>query len=54
MTAAIIILIVALLFLVGTFSRLVALRRKWRNEPPPKYRRPYQRWKDEKDEDEDR
>jgi hypothetical protein len=50
MTVAIIVMCVALLFVLGTFSRVIALRRKWRNEAPPKYKRPYQRWKDEDDE----
>lgn len=51
MTVGIIILIVALLFVVGTFARLVALRRQWKSQPPPKYSRPYQRWKDEEQDD---
>jgi hypothetical protein len=46
MVAVIVILCVAAAFLVGGFARLVVLRRQWRNEAPPKYSRPYQRWKD--------
>ncbi len=47
MLVLIVVLCVAAAVLIGAFARLVALRRQWRAEPPPKYRRPYQRWDDE-------
>ncbi len=47
MVALIVVLCVAGLLIIGAFARLVALRRQWRNEPPPRYSRPYQRWDDE-------
>jgi uncharacterized protein YneF (UPF0154 family) len=43
----IVVLAIAGALIIGAFARLVALRRQWRNEPPPTYSRPYQRWKDE-------
>jgi hypothetical protein len=49
MVAVIVILCVAAAFLVGGFARLVVLRRRWRDEGPPKYSAPYRRWKDEDD-----
>jgi hypothetical protein len=50
MLAVIVILCVAGAFLVGGFMRLVVLRRQWREQPPPSYSRPYQKWKDDDDE----
>jgi hypothetical protein len=49
MVAVIVVLCVAGAMLVGGFARLVVLRRQWRSEGPPKYSKPYQRWKDEDD-----
>jgi hypothetical protein len=43
----IVVLCVAGMLIIAAFARLVALRRQWRNEPPPKYSRRYQRWDDE-------
>jgi uncharacterized protein YneF (UPF0154 family) len=43
----IVVLCVAGAMLIGTFARLLALRRQWRDQPPPRYSRPYQRWDDE-------
>jgi hypothetical protein len=43
----IVVLALAAALVVGAFARLVALRRQWRNEPPPVYSRPYQHWDDE-------
>jgi hypothetical protein len=45
--AVIVVLCVAGALLIGGFVRLIALRRRWREEGTPKYSRPYQRWKDE-------
>jgi hypothetical protein len=38
---------VAALVIAGAFARLSALRRQWRDEPPPKYSKPYRRWDDD-------
>jgi len=38
---------VAALIIAGAFARLSALRRQWRDEPPPKYSRSYRRWDDD-------
>jgi hypothetical protein len=45
--ALIVILIVALALIAGAFARLLALRRQWRDEPPPKYSKPYRHWDDQ-------
>jgi hypothetical protein len=47
MLALIVVLCVAAALILGAFARLLALRRQWRDEPPPKYSRPYQHWDDE-------
>ena len=47
MLLAIVVLCVAGALIAGAFVRLWALRRRWRQEGPPKYSRPYQKWKDE-------
>lgn len=52
MIGLIIVFAIAAAFIVGAFARLWVLRREWRNTPPPKYSRPYQRWKDEDKDDE--
>jgi hypothetical protein len=49
MLIAIVVLCVAAALLIGGFARVWALRRQWREQPPPSYKRPYQRWKDEDD-----
>jgi hypothetical protein len=49
MLVAIIVVCVAAVLVVGAFARLLALRKQWRDQPPPTYSRPYQRWKDEDD-----
>jgi hypothetical protein len=43
----IVVLAVAALIIAGAFARLLALRREWRNQPPPTYSRPYRRWDDD-------
>jgi uncharacterized protein YneF (UPF0154 family) len=43
----VIVLAIAAAILVGAFARLVALRRQWRDTPPPTYSKPYRRWDDD-------
>lgn len=47
MLILIVVLCVAGAILIGAFARLVVLRREWRDQPPPRYSTPYQRWDDE-------
>lgn len=49
MLLVIVVLCVAAGLLIGGFVRVWTLRRQWREQPPPSYSRPYQRWKDEDD-----
>jgi hypothetical protein len=49
MPVALIVLCVAAGLIAAGFVRVWALRRQWREQPPPSYSRPYQRWKDEDD-----
>jgi len=49
MLLVIVVLCVAALLIAGGFLRVWTLRRRWREQPPPTYSRPYRRWKDEDD-----
>lgn len=49
MLIAIVVVCVAGAMIIGAFTRLWLLRRQWRDQPPPTYSRPYQKWKDEDD-----